>query len=348
MNKLLLKTILCITMQKDIESLQRAYLSALMSLYDLHDATIYKPISSVKAVNLEQTIKLRNSMQCADESEACFDDLPLNVIINADIQECLDSKDTVLFSLPENRINILLPIVSADVVLSIISLKGDKSLSASLEEMTYITRIYGNFFTLINEGERDTLTSLYNRRTFDAKLARMLAVQKSIKLAEMENKIEGEQRDLKLEEHAWLVTIDIDYFKRVNDQFGHIAGDEVLLQLSQKMKDFFRSTDLLFRFGGEEFVIVLEPIPYDNVWVTLEHFRKAVEEYVFPLVGSITISTGFAGIKEQDYPITILDYADKALYFAKEHGRNCIHSYEKLLETGQLVAPEIEGSIDLF
>jgi hypothetical protein len=68
----------------------------------------------------------------------------------------------------------------------------------------------------------------------------------------------------------------------------------------------------------------------------------------FHSLGQLLVSTGFAGIREQDYPIIILDYADKALYFAKEHGRNCIHSYEKLLETGQLVAAEIEGSIDLF
>jgi GGDEF domain-containing protein len=151
-----------------------------------------------------------------------------------------------LFRQQKTLFKILLPIVNADVVLSIISLKGDENIRSSLEDMTYIAQIYGNFLFLINEAERDTLTSLYNRRTFDAKLARMLSVQKSIKHTEIKNRTTDEQRDLKLEECAWLVTIDIDYFKRVNDQFGHIAGDEVLLQLSQKMKDFFRSTDLLF------------------------------------------------------------------------------------------------------
>ena len=61
-----------------------------------------------------------------------------------------------------------------------------------------------------------------------------------------------------------------------------------------------------------------------------------------------SLSTGFAGIKKQDYPVTILDFADKVLYLSKEHGRNCIHSYEKLLEAGQLATAGIEGSIDLF
>jgi len=347
MNKLL-STILSITSQKEVEPLQQAFLSAVMALYDLHEASICKPVTSTGAPKLEQTIKLRDSEQSADGALECFDDIPSNIEMNADIQECINSKKIVINSLAENSVQILFPIVKEDVVLSIISMMGDKSIETHFDEMNYISGIYGNFFSLLNEGERDTLTGLYNRRTFDAKLARMLVVQKSIKRAEMENRTSDDQRDLKLEECAWLVTIDIDYFKRVNDQFGHVAGDEVLLQLAQKMKDFFRSTDLLFRFGGEEFVIILEPIPYEKVWLTLERFRKSVEGHEFPLVGAVTISTGFAGIREQDYPVTILDYADKALYFAKEHGRNCIHSYEKLLETGHLVAPEIEGSIDLF
>jgi len=95
---------------------------------------------------------------------------------------------------------------------------------------------------------------------------------------------------------------------------------------------------LLYRFGGEEFVIVLE----------LERFRKTVDSHVFPLIGSDTVSAGFAGIIEHDFFVTILDYVDKALYFAKEYGLSCIHSYEKILETTQLVAPEIEGTIDLL
>jgi len=347
MNKLL-STILSITSQKEVESLQQAFLSAVMALYGLHEATICKPVSSAGALKLQQTIKLTNSEQCAKGVLECFDDVPSIIEVNADIQECVNSKKVVINSLAENSVQILFPIVNEGVVLSIVSMIGEKSIETHFDEMNYISGIYGNFFSLINEGERDTLTGLYNRRTFDAKLARMLIVQKSIKHAEMENRALSDQREFKLEECAWLVTIDIDYFKRVNDQFGHVAGDEVLLQLAQKMKESFRSTDLLFRFGGEEFVIILEPIPYDKVWLTLERFRKAIEGHEFPLVGAVTISTGFAGIREQDYPVTILDYADKALYFAKEHGRNCIHSYEKLLETGHLVAPEIEGSIDLF
>lgn len=70
-----------------------------------------------------------------------------------------------------------------------------------------------------------------------------------------EHKITNKYRKQSNDSFAWLAIFDIDYFKRVNDQYGHVCGDEVLLNLPQKMKSFFRSSDLLFRFGGEEFVL---------------------------------------------------------------------------------------------
>jgi len=93
---------------------------------------------------------------------------------------------------------------------------------------------------------------------------------------------------------------------------------------------------------------VLEPTPSPMVWSALERFRKTIAEHQFPLVGAVSVSIGFAKIDENDYPVTILDYADKALYYSKEHGRNCINSYEQLLESGEIKLPEATGSIDLF
>ena len=340
-SKLLLDAILGISLQKEMVSLQYAYLSTVMALFDLHEAAVFNLIKSGESDNLEQTIKFKNSDKYIDERSKI-------IAVNASVRQCINSKDILIDELEHNSIHVFVPIMNQSSVISIICLKGDKNITSSLEEVRYISYIYGNFYALISESERDTLTGLYNRRTFDAKLAKMLSVQKTVIHNELGNIPGVEQRNLEVESCAWLVAVDIDFFKRVNDQFGHVAGDEVLLQLSQKMKECFRYTDLLFRFGGEEFVIVLEPVPYDKVWGALERFRQMIEGHEFPLVGSITISTGFAGIREQDYPVTILDYADKALYFAKEHGRNCIYSYEQLLESGKIVEQDVEGSIDLF
>jgi PleD family two-component response regulator len=82
--------------------------------------------------------------------------------------------------------------------------------------------------------------------------------------------------------------------------------------------------------------------------LALERFRASIESFEFPLVGNVTVSIGFAKIEERDFPATILDYADKALYFAKDHGRNRVCNYETLLEQGELHAVQEEGSVDLF
>jgi len=269
--------------------------------------------------------------------------------VDAGLKQCTKIKDIVVKELPQDAVNILIPVLSGGSVISIVSLRAKDSVLHSLDDIKFLSCVYENFYNLIRESECDMLTGLYNRRTFDAKLARMLSIQKSLKQTKLEDwQRTTEQRDFEIDATAYLVTLDIDFFKRVNDKFGHVAGDEVLLELSQKMKECFRYTDLLFRFGGEEFVIVLEPTPASMVWAALERFRKAIAEHNFPLVGSVTVSIGYAKIEENDYPVTILDYADKALYYSKEHGRNCINSYEQLVASGEIERPEVTGSIDLF
>ncbi|MXV13635.1 GGDEF domain-containing protein, partial [Xanthomonas sp. LMG 8992] len=110
--------------------------------------------------------------------------------------------------------------------------------------------------------------------------------------------------------------VDIDHFKRVNDTFGHLYGDEVLLLVAQLMQRAFRQDDLLFRFGGEEFVIVLRGVDRDTAVSLFERFRLAVAEHVFPQVGQVTLSTGIVELTHGRLLSEMLDEADKALYWA--------------------------------
>ena len=80
----------------------------------------------------------------------------------------------------------------------------------------------------------------------------------------------------------------------------------------------------------------------------LEKFRNAIADHRFSQVGTVTISIGFAKITDRDYPPVILECADKALYYAKEHGRNCVYNYEALLEAGELTPPKKGGIVDIF
>lgn len=114
------------------------------------------------------------------------------------------------------------------------------------------------------------------------------------------------------------------------------------------MKAFFRNSDLLFRFGGEEFVIILEPTSPEMAKQTLEQFCKKIADSNFPLIENITISGGYVKVTDLNYPVTFIEHADQALYFAKKNGRNCMHSYELLVEQGKLPNPIEKGEIELF
>ena len=142
--------------------------------------------------------------------------------------------------------------------------------------------------------------------------------------------------------------MDVDHFKQVNDSFGHVYGDEVLLLLAQEMKKHFRREDIILRFGGEEFVIILAATSMENAQNILERFRIHIENFTFPQVGKITISLGLAKITDQDFPPDILEKADKALYYAKENGRNQTHCYETLVTEGKLEQSNKTGEIELF
>lgn len=206
------------------------------------------------------------------------------------------------------------------------------------EVITLLIKIYQNFTGLINDNERDTLTGLLNRKTFDYKINKILVQMQEA--AMLENDKTGQVH--------FLAIFDIDHFKRVNDEFGHLIGDEVLLLFSQLMTQTFRSNDLIFRFGGEEFVGVFECPSHDDIPNILNRFREKVGRFNFPQVGKVTVSVGYTEILAYGLPSQLIDHADLALYFAKNNGRNKICFYEQLIADGALQESKKEGDIELF
>jgi diguanylate cyclase (GGDEF)-like protein len=194
--------------------------------------------------------------------------------------------------------------------------------------------VYRNYQSLLDYSERDSLTGLLNRKTFDEKFSKM--VVGSIP----ENQIDNERRRHGGVQGQWLAVVDIDHFKRVNDQFGHLYGDEVLILIANLLRVSFRSQDRMFRFGGEEFVILLRSTTREEAQEIFERFRGNVEKHDFPQVGQVTVSVGFACIKGET-PVVILGHADRALYYAKANGRNRVCNYEELVSSG-LLPPQID------
>ena len=211
-------------------------------------------------------------------------------------------------------------------------------------------QVFSNYVQIIEESERDTLTGLLNRRTFDKNIGRLLSESREAggDVPIREEAAIPRRRDGARAENRWLAVLDIDHFKRINDKYGHLYGDEVLLLLAGLMHRSFRNNDNLFRFGGEEFVVALDPTDDDGARVVLERFRQSVEGYNFPQVGKVTVSIGYVRIGSQDAPATLFGHADEALYYAKHHGRNQVCSYEMLLDEHKLAPSALNVDAELF
>lgn len=214
----------------------------------------------------------------------------------------------------------------------------------TLDVVMGMLQVYRNVERLLDYSERDSLTGLLNRKTFDENFLRMISsrIQSDGHLPDS-----AERREQPNLEGQWLAVADIYHFKNVNDRFGHVYGDEVLLIVAKMLESSFRSHDRVFRFGGEEFVILLRAATLDNAKRAFDRFRSQVEEHDFPQVGRITVSLGFAPITYET-PVVILGRADQALYHAKTHGRNQVCYYDELIERGELSLGMSNESVEFF
>lgn len=343
----IIQSIIEITRARDTDTLETSLLSTLADILPIHRVSMINLLDELKLEKCEQTLSLTVSRSDQNEKIRIWNNeirtLDLAPEIGNQIQ---DRRLAVIES--GNEMTVFVPLfddIEPAYLIELHSNEHDLRNYANLIEG--IAGIYSNFLKVLEDSQRDKLTGLLNRRTFDKKLVRMMELQR--KVAEDYGDTDRDRRTPAKSEYAWLAIVDIDNFKNVNDLHGHIYGDEVILTVGQQMKQFFRNTDLLFRFGGEEFLVVLEPMPRDRAKMVLDRFRDSVEAHVFQQIGGITISVGFARLEEEDYPPEVIDRADKALYYAKENGRNQVANYENLLDDGLIEPSSIpSGEIDLF
>jgi diguanylate cyclase len=155
---------------------------------------------------------------------------------------------------------------------------------------------------------KDALTGLYNRSAFDLK---------------MENAIETFREK---GETFSVMVFDVDKFKEINDRFGHVAGDKVLKKVAQSLRESFRGSDFIARYGGDEFVALIERLTVDMAREKIVNFRKnlAKRRFVSYTKGEInvTVSAGIATVVEGDTPESLIERADKTMYAMKQGRSN--------------------------
>ncbi len=170
----------------------------------------------------------------------------------------------------------------------------------------------------------DTLTGCYNRLWIDTKMEEFSLF-----------------RDSDPNSHFSLIMFDIDNFKKVNDAYGHLAGDKILVECSSLVRTYIRPSDYYARWGGEEFIILLPLKTLDEGYRIAERIRRGIEEHTFSTGSHITCSFGVAASRPQESAESLVRRADDMLYLAKRNGKNRVEkdtSVPALLTSGAEIA----------
>lgn len=195
--------------------------------------------------------------------------------------------------------------------------EAERMLSPTMRLSSQIAHAYdevrqqANLLMTFTESRTDPLTGLSNRRALDDSLESLFAMKDRYELT------------------FSLCILDVDHFKRINDEYGHLEGDRVLQEVANLVDNCVRETDVVTRYGGEEFVVLMPSTDLDGANMFAERVRVAAAEKL-----KVTVSGGVAQASAADEPQTLLARADAALYRAKANGRNCIYCH-----TGERVIP---------
>ena len=311
-----------LTQQEEESDLDTALIQIIADLLEIKHFAIYinKHISKPLPPTL---INTSSSLKALSPTEAL---LVLNKV----------SQNKIRVSRSSNVIRSYLPVYHFGEVMGILLIETQHALSERITALAiHILNIYANQLGLLYKSRLDPLTELLNRQTFDKKVIEIVSGNGFLK-----------PRSEVLNKRRWYLAIaDIDHFKRVNDSYGHVIGDEVILLVARLLKNNFRLEDYVFRYGGEEFAVLFQTKTETEARIALNRLRLNVAEYPFPQIGQLTISCGFLELASIDTVSSIVNQADLALYHCKNNGRNRVTSYNEL---GVNFQQQVDNSIELF
>jgi diguanylate cyclase (GGDEF)-like protein len=314
----ILETIAELTHLRNRRELERAFAELVFSLADASCLTLWRVGRKGGEVKLRPHVSL-------PQYGAAGPKVPP---ILPDCQSCLETANPVCSRVAENKAaRHVYPIHDGSRVAGLLEITRPEPFPR-LEEhmMASLIKVYSNHAGLLEYGERDELTGLLNRRSFSTIFSQAATQTRGV-----------------------IAVLDIDFFKRINDEFGHPYGDEVLILMAQLMEQSLGECEGVFRFGGEEFLVLIGGASLEDAWRTLDDFRCKVQNTRFPQVGRVTISVGFSGFGAGDSGAAAFGRADEALYLAKQRGRNQVQCFEWLVEEGCLPdAKKANTEVELF
>lgn len=198
-----------------------------------------------------------------------------------------------------------------------------KKVNSKISEIAYLSKSFVRMAKSIRQNQKN-LEHKVRERT------------KELELLSITDKLTGLVNRVKIDEHIkqeidrfdryensfGVIFVDIDHFKTVNDTFGHQVGDEVLVEFANLLEAYTRKTDIVGRWGGEEFIILCIEVQKDTLVEIAQKIRKTIENHDFATIGKKTASFGVTLCKKDESPEELVDRADRAMYKAKQNGRN--------------------------
>ena len=349
--KPILQNLVEMTGHRDHLRLEVSVLSTLQKLSGIIEVRALELFTDGGVPHVRPRTWVDNGQLVSTDSEAAADPRREPLDQYPALRDCVDSHgESALASPRQGRHVLWLPVWMHDKVSTCLEITQSRPFSAhKLDVIQGIFHVYQNYQSLLDYSERDALTGLLNRKTFDEQFSRSTAdsLARRVRPATTGLAVDEEASCCEPPVEQWLAVVDVDHFKQVNDRFGHLYGDEVLILIANILRSSFRSHDRIFRFGGEEFVVLLRATSLATAHKVFNRFRLAVQEYPFPQVGQVTVSLGFVSTS-RGAPVEILGQADQALYYAKENGRNQVCFYDELIASGQLKTKVANEDVELF
>lgn len=295
------------------------------SSLNLNSAVLAHDALDIIPAELEQTLKLAGLLQTSLELDTVLNYFldAVSHLIKFDGAQFSNNEFNYEYQYAQNeRHSCTYRLRLADEILGELSFSRKKRFNeaetAQLEtilcQVLYPIRNAILYKRAVVSSQVDPLTGTNNRAAFD------LAIDKEV------------ERSHRHHMPLSLAVIDIDHFKHVNDTYGHSTGDTVLRKVTEIIKETLRGSDELFRYGGEEFTLILNGTDSEGAANVAERIREEIESSYFEHEDTqipITISIGVSGLTSRDDSKRLFNKADAALYRAKETGRNKVHHYAK-------------------
>ncbi len=333
-----------ITATRDSVALEHSLLKAIGSTFHLMDLSLWTLDARhevVRALHYHRLIEVQDgSMERHVEK---LDTVYANIEVPADVRSL--AKSVVLTGKPASLrtadgVVHVFPLMGPQGLEGLVSLRPAQAMDDGERAVVEgILRVYSNYQALLDDSQRDRLTGLYNRHAMDLNIDRMWTLLGS-------GMQRSDARRKAAQQHS-LAVIDIDHFKSINDNFGHVLGDEILLLVSRLISSCFRKSDPVYRYGGEEFLVIAGTETPEVAQALFERVRSTVAAHIFPQVERVTVSLGFTAVNPSLSPSENIGRADRALYCAKAQGRNQVQSFADLLASGVLQDVRY-GSTELF